>query len=222
MNQKMGRFEMVEKNLQNFMEQREAFEKAKEQIPVEYLDDPKAYIDQQVKLALDAANANKADVTELRQAHEQTSQLQQITNRLQTYDLEFSKSNPDYMDAMDYVRQVNIQNGLDMGLTQEQAAQQAAQAIFMTQAQVASRGKDPAQYMYSMAKRWGYQAKVADDPGKTADDGGLGDEFDAAAAGAKAQSMGGGAAPDSENIMEMEDDEFSEAMSELFGSEFVR
>ncbi len=211
LNQKAGKFDA-------FMERYEQLQAEKNKPEPEpepdYLDDPKAYVDHKTQQAAQAANETKQNVTELRQMTEAQQQIQQVTNRLTAYDAEFVKGGKDdYYDALDYVRDVNIKNGLDMGLDEQTAATEAAKAIFMTQAQVMANGKNPAEYMYNLANRWGYKATEAE-PGKPGTEG-----DDAVIAGQMAQGMGGGEAPDpeSDEVEELDDEVFAEAFKETFG-----
>lgn len=191
---------------------RKAEEAAKPEEP-EYLDDPKGYIDHKAGEAKQAATESKENITQLREMSEAQAQIQQTVNRLQSYDTEFIKAgNEDLYDAIEHVRSVNVQNGLDMGLNQQQAEQEAAKAMFMTQAQVLNRNKNPSEYIYNLAKRWGYSKAVAE-PAKPTEDA-----DDIIAAGQDAQSMGGGAAPgEDQHDEEMDDEEFTEIFTEMFG-----
>ena len=191
---------------------RKAEEAAKPEEP-EYLDDPKGYIDHKTGEAKQAATESKENITQLREMSEAQAQIQQTVNRLQSYDTEFIKAgNEDLYDAIEHVRSVNVQNGLDMGLNQQQAEQEAAKAMFMTQAQVLNRNKNPSEYIYNLAKRWGYSKAVAE-PAKPTEDA-----DDIIAAGQDAQSMGGGAAPgEDQHDEELDDEEFTEIFTEMFG-----
>ena len=191
---------------------RKAEEAAKPEEP-EYLDDPKGYIDHKTGEAKQAATESKENITQLREMSEAQAQIQQTVNRLQSYDTEFIKAgNEDLYDAIEHVRSVNVQNGLDMGLNQQQAEQEAAKAMFMTQAQVLNRNKNPSEYIYNLAKRWGYSKAVAE-PAKPTEDA-----DDIIAAGQVAQSMGGGAAPgEDQHDEELDDEEFTEIFTEMFG-----
>lgn len=200
----------------------QALEKKKEPEPdPDYLDDPKGYIDHKLQKATQAVSETSQNVTEIRQQQEHAAQIQQLNTRLSTYDQEFVQSgHEDYYDALSHIRDINVQNGLDMGMNEQDAKIQAAQAMFAIQAQVMHNGKNPAEFMYNMANRWGYKKAEAEPEGKKDE---IDDEaMDAAAKGADAQSMGGGAAPDLDELVDMEDDEFTEAMTELFGEEFVK
>ena len=217
MNQNLGKFEALQTKVDTFMENKKAEEEA---VPdPEYLDDPKAYVDHQVTKAEKASKETADNVTEMRESHEAQARMQQINARLGSIDADFVKDNTDYYEALEHVRRVNIENGMDMGMTEQQAGDQAARAIMMTQAQVMQKGINPAEYMYKMAKRWGYKTAAA------ADDKSIQDKNDdAIIAGQEADSMGGGAAPDTgeRDEDEMSDSEFAEIMTGEFGSQFVK
>ncbi len=211
MNQRLGKLDAFEERMREIQERKQA--EADKKPEPEYLDDPKEYVDHKLAKAEEKAEAADNKVTEMRQMTDQQAQMQQINNRLNTYDAEFVKESPDYYDALDYVRTVNIANIKAMGADEQTALTQAAQAMFMAQAQAMHKGVDPAKMMYEMAKRFGYTGKAPDpDPGKAQDAA-----DDAIIAGQDAASMGGGAAPASERDEELDDDEFSEAFNELFG-----
>jgi len=216
MNQNLGKFQGLQDKVDGFLANKKAEAEA---VPeTEYLDDPKGYIDEQVGKAEAASKETAANVTNMREGHEAQSRMQQINARLGAIDADFVKDNNDYYDALEHVRRVNIENGMDMGMTKEQASGQAAQAMLMTQAQVMQKGVNPAEYMYKMAKRWGYAAKVAD-PTDTKDK-----NDDVIIAGQEAGSMGGGEAPGEKDHDddEMSDSEFAEIMTGEFGAQFVR
>lgn len=206
---KAAKFEAFEARMKEI--QAEKDKPAPEPEP-EYLDDPKEYVDHKVGKAEERAATAEEKAAKLEEQTQQRAQMEQINNRLNTYDQELMKTTPDYYDALEHVRQINIANIKAMGANDTQAAQQAGQAIFMAQVQAMRQGVDPAKYMYEMAGRFGYSAKPAEDTGKAQDD-----KDDAIIAGQEAASMGGGAAPDAERDEELDDDEFSEAFNELFG-----
>ena len=83
--------------------------------------------------------------------------------------------------------------------------------MFVTQAQVLNANKDPAAYMFNLAKRWGFNPAAKDnlDDIKT----------DEVTKGHQAQSMGGGEVADDEAMddEDLTDDEFLEAFGEKFG-----
>jgi len=215
MNKSLGRFEQLQEKVDTFIENKN---KEPEAPDPEYLDDPKAYVDHQVDKATAASKETAANVTEMREGHEAQSRMQQINARLGAIDADFVKGNTDYYDALEHVRRVNIENGMDMGMTEQDASAQAAQAMLMTQAQVMQKGVNPAEYMYKMAKRWGYAAKAADAVDNTDKND------DTIIAGQEAGSMGGGEAPESKehDDDEMSDSEFAEIMTGEFGAQFVR
>lgn len=209
--QQLSKFESLQERIERMQAEKAAAEE-KENAP-DYLDDPKAYVDHQVEQAKKTAEESKENITELRQMDQARQQLQQVNNRLSTYDVEFSKAHDDYYDALDHVRQINIQNGIDMGLAPAEAEQQAAQAIFVTQAQVMSKGINPSEYLYNMAKRWGFSQKGDPSPNQDSDD--------AILQGQNAQGMGGGVAPEPGNdeVDELTDEEFMDAFRETFGQD---
>ena len=182
----------------------------------EYLDDPKGYVDHKVAKAEELNKSTADNVAQLREHDEARAQLSAINNRLGQFDANFVKDNEDYYDALDHVRQINIENIKAMGATEEQAQNQAAQAIFMAQTQALRTGIDPAEYMYNMAKRFGYSGPAPDDPGKK--EPGT-DADDSIIAGQNAMGMGGGVAPDDESGDEedLTDEEFAEAFRETWG-----
>ena len=216
MNQNLGKFEALQTKVDTFMDNKKAEAEA---VPeTEYMDDPKAYIDEQIGKASATNKETAENVTNMRESHEAQTRMQQINARLGAFDAEFVKGNTDYYDALEHVRKVNIANGVDMGMSEQEAGDQAARAIMMTQAQVAAKGVNPAEYMYKMAKRWGYTAKAADtDNIQDKND-------DTIIAGQEAGSMGGGEAPVTaeRDEDEMSDSEFAEIMTGEFGAQFVR
>jgi hypothetical protein len=189
-----------------------------QQPPPDYLDDPKAYIDHTTKSVVEQLQALGNQVKESQetqaQTKEQLQQQQQIQSIIQAAgaaEAAFAERTADYWDALEHLRQVR--RGQLQLAAPEATAEQLEQAIraeeFQTAAGLLTRGMNPAEYAYNFAKTLGYTGKQAE--GQETDD--------MAERREQAQGMGGSGMSrgDLEQMLEMNQDEFDQAMKETFG-----
>jgi len=226
MERKFGRFEGLQEQLNKFIQDKQAAADKGEDVKTpDYLDDPKAYIDHMFKEMTATMTKQNDKVVDINKNQEAMTQIQKVTGALTSFDNSFAETNPDYYDALEHVRKVNIDNALDMGADQATAEKQAAQAMFQTQVGAMRSRVNPAEYMYKIAKRFGY-VKAADDTGDDkGDDKGADDKSDkkpeddleALIKGQEAGSLGNGGSVDIEELADAEPDEFTAIMEGVFG-----
>jgi len=223
LNRKFGRFETLQERLDQFQRDKEAqAAEANKAPPPDYLDDPKAYIDAALNAVKQEVEKTGENVVQINQQQEAQRQMVAVTTALSNYDTRFAEQSPDYYQALEHVREINVQNALDMGASEEEAAKQAAQAMFVTQVQAMRAGKDPAAFMYNIAKRFGYAGKApepdpADKGGKKAEDA-----LDTLLKGQDAGSLGNGGSVDLAELVDADEDEFTATMESVFGKGSAR
>lgn len=205
---------------------RQAQENPPEPVP-DYLEDPKGYVDSKEKSLgqqlLEIGNQVKEIKTaqeEVTAETEQQKQIQAVSQAAAASEAEFVKKTPDYWDALDHVRSVRAQQiQLAMpNLNQNQIAQQISREELATAAMILQQGRDSAEYVYALAKSFGYTpAKPGDDKGDQNADVNQ-DELEEKRR--QAAGLRGSGAPRGslDDLMSAPADEFDQAMSEMFGS----
>lgn len=86
-----------------------------------------------------------------------------VTN-VQTMRDEFLKTTPDYTDAYKYLRGIITENMKDMGVPETHIPQVLMQEELRLAQQALGAGKNPAQLLYNVAKRYGYKQQAASTP----------------------------------------------------------
>lgn len=91
-------------------------------------------------------------------------QFDQFTTSVRQIKEDFERSTPDFADAYNHIRTVRTEDLRTLGVPEAQIPQALLQdEIQLAQAAI-SRGKNPAEEMYAMSKRYGYQPKTAAPP----------------------------------------------------------
>lgn len=134
----------------------------------DYTADPKAYTDHKVQSVLEKLQATEQAATQKLQTVEQTAQqvAQQTeqNNFLQAVsaaEQEFIKTQPDYIDAVNHIRQVRFKQiqMFNPEVTPEQAMQVIRDEEIGMAMQLARSGRNPITTAYDLAKAYGYQPK---------------------------------------------------------------
>lgn len=128
--------------------------------------DPKGYVDGTVAAALKKLEeANKA-ATEQAQAATRTAQQSaeqaqevQFGQLLERAETVFVQQNPDYYDALAHVRGIRVEQLklVHPGITEDQIRQQIGREELQLARQVAQQNRNPIEFVYELAKRFGYQ-----------------------------------------------------------------
>lgn len=186
----------------------------------DFMTDPEGFARFQAEKAKREALAEaKAEIDALKQegaqTQEQNAALIQAREQLSVNDQKFAADHPDYYQALDHLRNIHMQNAMLFGATEAEARVQIGQAELQGAIQLLSAGKDPAEAYYEMAKRFGYtSAKKGDEAGDEGEEDDLSRQRKRNRAGS-AGSSGLPAALD--ELVDMEDSEFDEAMGALLG-----
>ena len=114
---------------------------------------------------LNAVNRQVAELqTKLAKQQEQqelAQQYQQFAENVKSLRNEFTKANPDFDDAYKHLHGIRIADLMDTGMTKAQATQALHRQELELAASALERGKNPAEVIYGMAKRYGYTGKAA-------------------------------------------------------------
>ncbi len=143
----------------------------------DYVEDPKGYVDHQVKNALAGiAEANKKAEETGKKAQEQAAaateqvQLQTFMRDLHAHEQRYVAANPDYYDALAHLRNVRALQLREFNpeITDAQIVQTIRGEETNLALQLARQGRDPVQTAHNLARHYGYQpkAKADADPNK--------------------------------------------------------
>jgi hypothetical protein len=167
---------------------------------VDFMDDPKGYVDTKVKAALEAVEQANKKAEAADTAVNQQRQIQALMTAVSAHETAFVTANPDYYQALEHVRSVRASQMrlMDSSLTDQQVSQAIAQEELAAAQHLISKGADPCNFAYQYAKTLGYAPKAADktDPSQS-------DLVKAAKAadkaGVRTMGAGGGDAPAQED-----------------------
>ena len=185
-----------------------ALQKAQEPEPPSFEDQPALHLKQQLDQVTQTLGAQQAQQQREAQYREQVSRVQHAAQLVQKAEAAFVAEKPDYMDAVNYVRDLRRQEFEAMGADPESAMKQATNEMIEGALGNVARGVNPSQLVYRMAELRGYKPKAV----QTGDS----QKFEAQAKGtAAARSLGGGGAAtgqlNAQQLLAMSDDEFAEA-----------
>jgi hypothetical protein len=135
----------------------------------DYTQDPKAYTDHKVQTALEKLQALEQKTATVEQNTQQVAQhteQQQFLQQVSIAEQEFVKTQPDYFDAVNHIRQVRLQQiqMFSPEVTQEQAIQMIRSEEINMALGLAKSGRNPITTAYQLAKAYGYQPKQAAPP----------------------------------------------------------
>lgn len=106
----------------------------------------------------------------------------QVENLVTSSEEEYSKSNPDYLEAVDFLKGISDKNLFDSGITDpKERSQIIRQQIIDMSVNAMKQGKNPAEMAHKFAKNYGFQAKPN-----------AGKQIESIAKGQNAVSMGNG------------------------------
>lgn len=102
------------------------------------------------------------------EAQTQAQQLQAFVGHVKTLKDEFVKQAPDYYDAYNFVKDIRVQDLKDLGLQQDQINQILMKEELNISQTALQQGRNPAEVIYNVAKRYGYKAKAQTPPAEPA------------------------------------------------------
>lgn len=225
-----ARFERLEDELRRMrgerLQQQPQAPAQPERPPVDYLEDPKGYVDSTREELIDRLKKLEGTAQQTQQAATVMAMERQIRNALGAAEATYVEQQPDYYEALNHVRAIKAR---ELAATYPQAKPEQIQQILSQQeiawgAQMLQSGVNPSAQAYKLAQALGYQAKTEQNQGQQKGT----NQASAGESGVdrrRLQGMGGGQAgrPQSdselERLMDGSPDEFDQAMAELFGKQ---
>lgn len=124
----------------------------------DYFKDPKGYTDARAQAVLDRLEALEKTGTERLSAIDQRTQAAELDRQLTVAQETFAKSVPDFVDALNHVRTVRIQQIRlsNPGVTDDQIRAHILNDERQVSATLIAQGRNPAEYVYQLAKVSGY------------------------------------------------------------------
>ncbi len=132
----------------------------------DFTEDPKGYVDAQNARAIAALEKLKTDGSSQLEQQQRVVADVQLNTAIQSSEAAFAQSQPDYMAAIQHIRDVRAQQLqiIHPTATPEQISQQiTAEERGMAAAELA-RGNNPYETAYKIAKTYGYQRASAPNP----------------------------------------------------------
>lgn len=137
---------------------------------VDFTQDPKGYVDQGIKQALDELKGIKTQVEESGKTVEQTrqeAQYNQFISTVQAVESQFVQTTPDYYQALEFARGIRAKQYSLM--YPEATPEQIGQAIGREELQLANQSlqgkRNPSEVVYQIAKAMGYAPAVPNGKG---------------------------------------------------------
>ena len=113
-------------------------------------------------------NGIETALAQIQQSSQQTAQMTEqqrglldFKNQMNTLKTEFVKTTPDFDEAYGHLRAQRAADLADVGVPQDQIAMALMQDEIAVAQNAVRQGKNPAQVIYGMAKRYGYTPKAA-------------------------------------------------------------
>ena len=212
------KLQTFEQEIRQIREQRQQVEQpVKEDAAPDYLQDPKGYIEWQRRQAEQAINKELEPIRQQYQQSEQQRQQEAIASQISTkageYEAEFIEAQPDYYDALQHIRNLRIAEAQALGMQPQQISMALRNQELQLAAFALQNGKNPAVLAYNLAKSLGYGQQLQQAAPIVTEEA----KADMAAKREKAQGMGGSGGASIDSILGASNEEFEEAMAEMFG-----
>jgi hypothetical protein len=136
-------------------------DKAAEVAPPDKTLDPLGYMTHQMEKLQAQIDAMTKAQTESQTQTQQQKDAEQFMNTIRSQVQAFEKATPDYQEAYKHLMNTRMQDFTDLGMTKEQIQQNLANEEMLITRQALAAGKNPAELVYSMAKRYGFKAAPA-------------------------------------------------------------
>lgn len=129
--------------------------------PIDANIDPLGHMMQQMNRINATVNELQSNSTKTQEASAQRAQFDTFTQAVQTAKQAFEKTTPDFNDAYAHIRTLRTEDLRLAGAPEADISKILLQDEFQLAQVALQRGKNPAEEMYNMAKRYGYAAKAA-------------------------------------------------------------
>lgn len=182
---------------------------------VDFVEDPKGYVDAKTEKALSEVESLKKEAETLREQQQFASFVNQVGGHEQA----FIEKNPDYYDALAHMRSIRFQQAAEIypEATQEQIQQAVAQEELRSAYQIMQTGRNPAEVTYKLAATYGYRKVEAKKPELKVEL----PKVAKAPVADPSSTLGSGSGGDGETEELVEDDVTPESvLTEIFGARF--
>lgn len=125
------------------------------------LTDPLGNMMHQLKQVNSAITNLETQTAAQRQQAEMQKQMSEFVSSVQAAKAEFIKTAPDFDAAYNHIRTIRAADLQALGASEAEVKQTLLQDEFRLSEAALQRGKNPAEEMYNMAKRYGYAPKAA-------------------------------------------------------------
>lgn len=136
-----------------------AADQATQQQEPDFLADPKGYVDNKVKAALEKLDAAEKKTEETHAKVAEGEQLRAVLQATMTAEQTFVQTTPDYPQALQHIR--SVRTAQLQALYPEATAEQVANHIAYEERETArgliAQNRNPAEFAYTIAKTLGYQ-----------------------------------------------------------------
>lgn len=189
-----------------------------EDSPLDYL---KNELEENSKTTAKLAKEREEQQKQAAAQQQQMQQLSQFMGALRQDEAKFVAENEDYIDALNFSREITRAALEEYDLTPEQIEAQIKQAELQQAAAAMAKGKSPAATAYKIAKKLGYKPKAKEST-QTVENANGADTNDAQMAmAAKRKAAAKGAAPSglpsADDLAAMPADDFNAAFKSMFG-----
>lgn len=106
-------------------------------------------------------NELKQELQSLKGESQSTKQMNYVTHMVEAQERAFAAEHPDFQDALNHLQKVEMEVAKDFFDTPEEAQAYVAQKLQGAILTSAQKGKNAAEMMYNMAKKYGYSNKKA-------------------------------------------------------------
>lgn len=207
MEEKLSKYDQLEGKLNQFYANQET--KDLDASTPDYDENPAEYLRIRQERMEKQQDKMSENLSEYDKQREQQAQMQQIGTAISADEQRFVKEKPDYNNALQFVRDREMQRIKMAGYDDTQAMQALSQMEFQIGAQMINQQQSPAEYIYNMAKWYGYKNEAS---------AAAEEKIDQLEDGMKAsKTLGSGGAPNLEDIEKLPMSEFDTAMREMFG-----
>lgn len=127
--------------------------------PVDFMDNPKAYIEQREQLIAQHLAMQNQQMQQLHMAQTQQmyqARFGQLVNESET---SFAQQAPDYYDALDYLRSLETERFKAYNVPAEQIAANVQRSILGAAESALRQGLNPAEVVYKIANNYGFGAR---------------------------------------------------------------
>lgn len=159
--------EKIDKFQNEFLEFKNKFTQEQAPKPPDPEEDPLGHVQHQIKTVTEQQKATQDQIKQ----QEEVTRNQQFAFHVKTLEDNFRTQAKDYDAAFSFLNEFKRQELAEFGVTDQAIIDRELQTASVNIARVAlQQGKNPAEVVYNLAKRYGYQAPKAEAPLKQAAD----------------------------------------------------